>query len=191
MNVDNRLVELISETSGFIGSQTREGERAAVIIGAARIDAAIENLLKSVLVNNPTGKKEDNLFGPDRPLGTFSAKISLGYRMGLFDRDVEQALNCIRKIRNLFAHGYENITLDSNNDLTKEFIKLRQFTDKSGYKKAIFSAIQLTDPSMPESLLQFATSTASILLILEIAITANTQRRNNMQRFIYEAKFHS
>ena len=39
-----------------------EKGRGAILVGAARIDTALENLLKSVMA--PGSRKEDNLFKP-------------------------------------------------------------------------------------------------------------------------------
>src|SRR5207245_320315 len=82
-----RALEFTAELVSFIGGLANEGERTLVIGGAARIDVAIERLLRAVMQHHPGGN--DNLFDPDRPLGTFSAKISLAYRLGLLDDGVE------------------------------------------------------------------------------------------------------
>src|ERR1700727_2523834 len=100
---DTKWLRIGSEIGSLIGGLVLEGERALVVVGAARLDVALEELLKKVLRHHPGGS--DNLFDPDRPLGTFSSKISLCYRMGLLDHDFERALNLVRKIRNDFAHS--------------------------------------------------------------------------------------
>src|SRR5439155_15512980 len=90
----------------------QEGQRATVIVGAARLDIGLERLLKHVTAHHPGGS--DNLFDPDRPLGTYSVKIALCYRLGLIDRDVEHALQLIRKIRNDFAHSITTANLSES-----------------------------------------------------------------------------
>lgn len=87
----------------------KEGGRGAVLLGAARLDYALERLLKAVM--HPHVGGDDNLFDPDRPLGTFSAKISLAYRLGLIEKPVENALQMIRKVRNDFAHSFGDTNL--------------------------------------------------------------------------------
>jgi hypothetical protein len=86
-----------------------ESERGAVLLGSARIDFALEKLLKSIMSPHPDGN--DNLFQSDRPLGTFSAKISLAFRLSLIDKTIEHALQMTRKIRNDFAHSFEDQSL--------------------------------------------------------------------------------
>jgi hypothetical protein len=101
--------EFSNELLQFMTELAAEGERAAVIGGAARVEVALEHLLKSVLHYNPEGS--DNLFDPDRPLGTFSVKINLASRLGLLDDEQERALQMIRRTRNEFAHAVTHLRL--------------------------------------------------------------------------------
>jgi DNA-binding MltR family transcriptional regulator len=80
--------------------------------------------LKAVMPRAPRGK-DDNQFHPDRPLGTFSAKINLAYRLGLLDDKIEHALQLIRKIRNDFAHATTEVGLSqpSHADRVHEIVK--------------------------------------------------------------------
>ena len=63
----------------------RERGRGAVLVGVARVDAALEALLKVALAP-PHGS--ETLFHTDRPLGSFGAKIALAARLGLIDAGV-------------------------------------------------------------------------------------------------------
>jgi len=87
----------------------QERGRGAVLVGVARVDASLECLLKAVLLPSPSGR--DALFQPDRPLGSFGAKISLAHRLGLIDQPVEKALHTLRRVRNTFAHSSESAAL--------------------------------------------------------------------------------
>ncbi|MEI7951544.1 MAG: hypothetical protein WCH37_02535, partial [Synechococcaceae cyanobacterium ELA182] len=60
-----------------------ERGRGAVLVGVARVDAALERLLQAVLIASPN--RNDALFQADRPLGSFGAKISLAHRLGLIE----------------------------------------------------------------------------------------------------------
>jgi hypothetical protein len=80
-----------------------ERGRGVVLVGAARLDLALEHLLKAVM--GPVLNQEDRLFTPERSLGSFAAKISLAARLGLVDPSVEKALHAIRAVRNDFAHS--------------------------------------------------------------------------------------
>jgi hypothetical protein len=86
-----------------------ERGRGAVLVGVARVDAALERLLLSVLLPSPG--RSDALFQPDRPLGSFGARISLAHRLGLIEAPVERALHTLRRVRNAFAHSSESASL--------------------------------------------------------------------------------
>lgn len=107
--LDQDAKEYVENISSFMVNMSNESDRSAVIIGAARLDIALERLLKRVMHNHPGGN--DNLFDQDRPLSTFSAKIAIAYRLGLVDASVEHAMQMVRKVRNDFAHSIENAKL--------------------------------------------------------------------------------
>jgi hypothetical protein len=86
-----------------------ERGRGAVLVGVARVDAALEHLLQAVMT--PAPSKGDGLFLPDRPLGSLGAKVALARRLGLIDEPVERALSILRKLRNAFAHSAESASL--------------------------------------------------------------------------------
>lgn len=86
-----------------------ERGRGAVLVGVARVDAALENLLQALMA--PPSAKGDGLFLPERPLGSIGAKVALASRLGLIDASVERALNVLRKLRNAFAHSAESASL--------------------------------------------------------------------------------
>ena len=86
----------------------REQGRGAVLVGVARVDAALEALLKAALAS-PRGS--ETLFHTDRPLGSFGAKIALAARLGLIDAAVEQSLHNLRRVRNGFAHSTTPVCL--------------------------------------------------------------------------------
>jgi hypothetical protein len=86
----------------------RERGRGAVLVGVARVDAALEALLTAALAP-PRGS--ETLFHTDRPLGSFGAKIALAARLSLIDAAVEQSLHSLRRVRNAFAHSTSEVRL--------------------------------------------------------------------------------
>jgi hypothetical protein len=86
-----------------------ERGRGAVLVGVARVDAALEHLLQELMAPGPY--KADGLFLPERPLGSLGAKVALARRLGLIDAQVERALSALRKLRNAFAHSTESASL--------------------------------------------------------------------------------
>ncbi|KEF42161.1 MAG: hypothetical protein ER33_07310 [Cyanobium sp. CACIAM 14] len=87
-----------------------ERGRGAVLVGVARVDAALEHLLQALMAPGPS--KADGLFLPDRPLGSLWAKVALARRLGLIDAPVERALSVLRKLRNAFAHSAESASFN-------------------------------------------------------------------------------
>lgn len=94
----------------FVGQFRAETDRVAVILGAAKLDYLLFQLVDRVLI--PNHGKEDDLLDDNRPLSSFSARISLAYRLGKIDASFAKALHLIRKIRNDFAHKIPDARLD-------------------------------------------------------------------------------
>ena len=92
---------------------SEESDRACVILAAALLDTALETLLKAKLVHSSAS--EDPLFeGANAPLGSFSSRIEMSYRVGIIDAGFARALHLVRRIRNDFAHNVTGCTfLDS------------------------------------------------------------------------------
>jgi hypothetical protein len=103
--------EDISAYYAFIDDFARESDRAAVVLGAAKLDQQLYRILQKVLLPNPGST--DELLDGDSPLSTFSARTNLCYRLGLIDRDLSRALHLIRRIRNSFAHEISGVDLSS------------------------------------------------------------------------------
>ena len=88
-----------------------ERGRGAVLVGVARVDAALEHLLQALMAPALESGRGDGLFMTDRPLGSLGAKVALARRLGLIDPAVERALSALRKLRNAFAHSAESASL--------------------------------------------------------------------------------
>lgn len=106
----------------FVDEFKEESDRAAVILGAAKLDLLLYQVLQQYLAPS-TGSKDELLDG-DSPLGTFSAKILLTNRLGLIDNEFTRSLQLVRKIRNSFAHEVSGCTLNSgaHRDRVKELV---------------------------------------------------------------------
>ncbi len=102
--IDTAAEEARSVALGML----RERGRGAVLVGVARLDTALEVLLRAALA--PPRGSETLLHG-DRPLGSFGAKIALAARLGLIDTAVEQSLHNLRRLRNGFAHSTTPVRL--------------------------------------------------------------------------------
>lgn len=99
-----------------------ESDRAAVIVGAAKLDLLLYQILQRCL--KPSTANTDELLDGDSPLSPFSAKIHLVFRLGLIDAHLARALTLTRRIRNVFAHEHASTSLASgaHRDRVKELI---------------------------------------------------------------------
>lgn len=81
-----------------------ESYRSVVIVSVAKIDDLLREILTKVFL--PDMRKEDSLLASEGPLGTFSSRILILFRLGLIDRATFDFLNLLRKIRNDCAHKF-------------------------------------------------------------------------------------
>jgi hypothetical protein len=112
-----------------------ESDRAAVILGAAKLDLALRELLTKRFMPNPSG--QDDLFDADKPISTLSARINVAYRLGLIDKPFAKSLHLVRKIRNEFAHEAvgANLAAGSHRDRVKELVT--PFRGKKGFEELV------------------------------------------------------
>jgi hypothetical protein len=124
----------------FLDSLAKEGERSAVVLGAERLNVAVEMLLKAFMHSSPKAK-EDALFDSTRPLSSFSARIDLAFRLGLIDRGFRDALHFIRTLRNDFAHATTVETLESGKHAQRlrELVKIVK--NGNGYQWSNFQEV--------------------------------------------------
>jgi len=117
-----------SRFNAFLDEFNRESDRAAVILGAARLDENLRQILTAFLL--PVTSTGDDLLDVDRPLGTFSARVAMCHRLGLISADLARALTLIRKIRNSFAHELRSSSLETgaHSDRVRELVQpLRRY----------------------------------------------------------------
>jgi hypothetical protein len=95
----------------FIHEFRNESDRAAVILGAAKLDYLLLQIAAKFLLPN-VGSRDELLEG-DSGLATFSSRIHFCYRAGLIDAEFVRALHMIRKIRNDFAHEVAGCNLNT------------------------------------------------------------------------------
>ncbi len=77
-----------------------ESDRACGVLHASWVEQVLETAIRRRLRPNLSNR----MFDFEGPLGTFSAKIMMGYALGLFGSKTNHDLLLIRTIRNEFAH---------------------------------------------------------------------------------------
>ncbi|MBN2561440.1 MAG: hypothetical protein JXQ75_10980 [Phycisphaerae bacterium] len=159
-----------------------ESDRAAAVLAVAGMDDRLRALLKKILVAQTS--QSISLLRPEDPLGSFSAKIEVLYRIGLIGSDIHREFHLIRKIRNKFAHLSDEISFDNSpvsdiaNDLT---------TPQLVAKMPSFS-VSLTEVHPRD---KFNLAAAFLLMLLEFLIdtTPPLKERGPTMEYFVQATF--
>jgi hypothetical protein len=107
----------------FFTELQKESDRSVPILAVAWIEHILkEKLAKLFSKGNADARK--SLFGTNGPFATFSSKCSVVFCYGLIDGDIFHDLGVLRKIRNLFAHHIQGLSLASP-EVVELFDKLR------------------------------------------------------------------
>jgi DNA-binding MltR family transcriptional regulator len=127
--------------SSFFGAFRNEPDRAAAVLGAPYVEAALERLFRSRLIVD--APKE--LFKARGPLSDFAGKIDLAYSLGWIPESLRNDLHIVRRIRNDFAHD-PNHTLSFSDPSVRD--RINNFSVRSQFEALIEEATSLcTDPS--------------------------------------------
>ena len=87
---------------GRLSDYGETNDRAVAIVGPAFLATRLTEMLINFLVDDE--KEVRRLMQPEAPLGTFGAKVSACYCLGLISETIKSDLRIIAKIRNRFAH---------------------------------------------------------------------------------------
>lgn len=169
----NKLNPLQGTFQSFMGEFVTESDRAAVILGAAKVEFQLGQILEKYLL--PSTSSSDDLLEGDSPLATFSAKIKICHRLGLIDNNFVRLLNIFRKLRNGFAHEVTSNSLSSGSARDRVFSMAEQFHDKKFYISLLnkISEVMNKDASDPSVVFR-ATLGVSLLHLNELHIQLTT-----------------
>ena len=124
----------------FMKEFLKDSDRAAVVLGAAKVDALLCSLLDHYLL--PTPGTEDDLLDGDSPLGSFSARIKICYRLGLIDAHFAKLLHIFRRLRNAFAHDITSSSLSDGAARDRVMSLAAPFADTSAYSYLVRNVAQ-------------------------------------------------
>ncbi len=91
-----------ADTDEVLKEIAQGSDRVTAIVGGALVEEILTRVLRTFL--RPDEKLLDEAFKFSGPVGSFSAKINIGYLTGLYGELVRKDLHLVRKIRNEFAH---------------------------------------------------------------------------------------
>jgi hypothetical protein len=103
------VAEGMKDWQGFLQELQSESDRGAALVGAAFLDEHLRLVLERFFIDDK--RKVNNLLShPERPLGSFGARISIAYCLGMMPKNVYHDLNLIKDIRNGFAHHLHGLS---------------------------------------------------------------------------------
>jgi len=104
-------IESYHDTGKFLQMLSKESDRGCALIAAAAIDNRLAEAIGKHFVDNKDVSSK--VLGQSGPLATFSARIDVGYLLGLYPLSTHRDLHLMRKIRNEFGHVAEELTFES------------------------------------------------------------------------------
>lgn len=161
---DSPDMRLYADYLRFLKEFQNESDRAAVVLGAAYVDAMLLEALERVLPHKRGGR--DRLLAADGPLGALGARITLVERLGLIDRTLADALRLLKDIRNPFAHLHTKASL-ADGPLAD---KARTFVDYYRSQEFFEAAIRESFTSLPAPSAEFRAAVALLCLELEVYV---------------------
>jgi len=92
-----------------------ESDRAMAILAGSYLDHLLRRLITLALnlQEIPEAATKFLFEGPNAGLATFSSRIEMARRLGLFDKGEIRDLTLIRKVRNEFAHEFIGISFET------------------------------------------------------------------------------
>lgn len=100
----------LAELNRFLALVSGQDDRAMVLSLATFIEDSLGRLLLAYFRNCKATR--ELVDGFNAPLGTLGARIKAVYAFGLATEDQYKDMEILRKVRNLFAHNWEGISLD-------------------------------------------------------------------------------
>ena len=101
----------IEQLGHFLSEFNKESDRGAALVAASMLDERLQEILSNFFIDKPTSK--ELLSGFNAPLGTFSARASAAFSLGLLQENEFKEITLMRKIRNEFGHGWQSVSFES------------------------------------------------------------------------------
>ena len=110
----SKIENLTDHTQDILHEIEHQSDRGVALIIAANLEISLKMAMRARLVAYPDF--EQTIFDKEgAPLSTFSDRIKIARGIGVIGEQVEAHLNCIRHIRNQFAHS--PLKIDFRNEL--------------------------------------------------------------------------
>jgi DNA-binding MltR family transcriptional regulator len=86
--------------------------QAEVLIGSSLLEDVLKTNILVKLRADLSNNDVASLFDNDAPLASFSARINMAFALNVVGEKTRADLNCIRDIRNAFAHSRVSLTFE-------------------------------------------------------------------------------
>ena len=98
-------------------------DRSSALLGCTLVDVTLVSALRARFAPMSEAEDEALFYSPTSVLSSFSARIKIGRAIGIFGPKLNDMLDTIRRVRNVFAHSV--IPLEFTHELiVKECKKL-------------------------------------------------------------------
>lgn len=89
-------------------------DRGVAVVFGALLESALETAISTHFSIDEAEARRLFSYTDDGPLSNFSAKIEMGYALGVYDDQMRSDLKWISRIRNAFAHARIQVNFDNN-----------------------------------------------------------------------------
>lgn len=133
------------DVTRIIKHNLQGNDRESVIVIGTAIEAALEAYIKTRFTRLRIAD-QNSIFDGTGPLSTFSAKIDVGFALGLFGSKTRHDLKTIKDIRNLFAHSHTNVTFRNKKIASRvEGMYIVQRNIRTHYEKDDLESVTVRD----------------------------------------------
>lgn len=119
-----------SDLPAFIAELKNESDRACALVGAAVIDHQLMDLLIENMRPLSETEIDETFNGRNAILANLSGKTEVAFLFGVINAKERKAIDCIRRIRNAFAHSAKTLTFEQElivNEIKKiNFIETKE-----------------------------------------------------------------
>lgn len=151
-----------------------ETDRGCALWAAAMLDEKLEELLRSVLLDDKKRLKE--FMTGVGPIASLAARTMLLYLIGIISKDNFDRYRAIRKIRNEFAHCADELSFDSPgiakycDVLASPKLRIAEFTNRQNYIRTVAVLLEGINQRIQELKPLVLNNVYSTLLEVEQAI---------------------
>lgn len=88
-------------------------DRGTALVASAFLQHMLQSVIEVHFIKL-SDMEFNGLFGRDGSLSSFSSQIRIGYALGVYDAAMRDSLDCIREIRNVFAHAMTPVSFETS-----------------------------------------------------------------------------